>query len=216
MSEDRQIQSMIDFIEREAQEKAEELDQAAQEEYDVEKMRLVEAEKNKIRSQADKNKKQVEIQGRVARANHSKEQRLRVMEERGVILQNLRDLTKKKIMSMVNDGNKYRQLLSDLIKQSMLSIRCDAVVDCRKQDEQIVKKIFSDAESWYHGKTNEKISLSVSRDYLQDDEAWGGVVLHSTDGRITCNNTLAYRTEHCFADQLPTVRFTLLNEDSHF
>ncbi|KAH8615686.1 hypothetical protein ERJ75_000497200 [Trypanosoma vivax] len=56
MTEERQIQSMVDFIEREdkAQEKADELNSAAQEEYDVEKMRLVEAEKVKARAAGEK------------------------------------------------------------------------------------------------------------------------------------------------------------------
>lgn len=213
MSEDRQIQSMIDFIEREAQEKAEELDAAAQEEYDVEKMRLVEAEKAKIRANLEKRKKQAEVERRVTRANHAKAQRLRVMEERATILQQLDELVKKKILALVNDKTKYTQLLLDLIRQSFAAIQADAVVQCRKQDEQLITKALPDLHKWYESRGG-SATLTVSKDFLDDGEAWGGVVLRSRDGRIVCNNTLSYRARHCFAEQTPTVRYYLFNSEA--
>lgn len=212
MNEDKQIQSMIDFIEREAQEKAEELDQAAQEEYDVEKMRLVEAEKAKIRTQTEAKKKQVEIDRRVAQANHAKSQRQRVMEERARLLEDLRAATQKKIVALVNDSTKYRQLLSDLIRQSAAAIQADASVQCRKADEAMVKKALPEAESWLQAQMKKTIKLTVAKDNLNDEESWGGVVLTSADGKIVCNNTLAYRMEHAFKEQLPTVRYQLFND----
>lgn len=111
MSEARQIQSMIDFIEREAQEKAEEVDAAAQQEYDIEKMRLMQAEKSKIRSNLDKRKKQVDIDRRVARANYSKAQRLRLMDARAKVMDELHERTHKGVISFVSDPAKYKPLL---------------------------------------------------------------------------------------------------------
>lgn len=214
MSEDRQIQSMIDFIEREAQEKAEELDAAAQEEYDVEKMRLVEAEKAKIRANLEKKKKQAEVERRVTRANHAKAQRLRVMEERATILEQLNGIIKNKIMSLVGDSTKYRQLLLDLVRQSLAAIQDDAVISCRKQDEAVLSKALKELEQWYLAQTGKTSSLSLSKEYLDDGESWGGVVLRSRDGRIVCNNTLSYRAHHCFAEQTPTVRYFLFNPEA--
>ncbi|KAH8607886.1 putative ATP synthase (E 31 kDa) subunit [Trypanosoma vivax] len=71
MTEERQIQSMIEFIELEGKEKADELNSVAQEEYNVEKMRLVEAEKVKARGTGEKIMK-VDVDRRVARGNFSK------------------------------------------------------------------------------------------------------------------------------------------------
>jgi V-type H+-transporting ATPase subunit E len=212
MSEDKQIQSMIDFIEREAKEKAEELDQSAQEEYDVEKMRLVEAEKNKIRAATENKKKQVEVERRVNRANHTKEQRVRMMEERAGVLAALRDQTQQKIKALVNDQNKYRQLLTDLLRQALMAIQADTVVQCRKKDESLVQKAIKDVEAHYQKTTGKSASVTISKDSLVDEESWGGIILSSTDGRIVCNNTLSYRCDHAFKEQLPTIRFMLFNE----
>jgi V-type H+-transporting ATPase subunit E len=213
-TEDAQIQSMINFIDREAEEKVEEINAAAQEEYDVEKMRLVEAEKAKIRANTEKKKKQVEIERRVQRAGHTKVQRQRVMEERAVILTNLKDLIKKKLLSLVGDQTRYRQLLVDLTRQGLLSIQCDVEAHVRQQDEQVLQKAIPDLQQWYERQTGRPVRVTISKEFLHDEESWGGVLLNSEDGRIVCNNTLSYRAATCFEEQLPTVRYMMFSEEA--
>lgn len=213
MSEERQIQSMIDFIDREAKEKAEELDQAAQEEYDVEKMRLTELEKTKIRANLEKKKKQVEVDRRVARANHSKSQRMRLMEERGVILDSLRDSVKRKLLAIVQDAGKYKNLMSDLMNQSVAAIASDCVIQCRKEDESMVKGLIQQTVAWYKKTSGKDVTITVESADLSSEEAWGGLVFTSADGRLTCNNTLSARFSHCFVEQMPRIRYALLDEN---
>ncbi|CAJ1038148.1 putative ATP synthase [Leishmania braziliensis MHOM/BR/75/M2904] len=214
MSEARQIQSMIDFIEREAQEKVEELEAAAQEEYDVEKMRLVEAEKTKIRVMAEKKLKQVDVDRRVARANYSKLQRMRVIKERVTIVEHLLEQMRQRIVAMVKNPSQYNPMLVSLIRQSLMSIRTDAVIQCRKEDEAEIECEIPMLERWYKEKTGATISIQVNKCYLSTAEAWGGVVVKSTDGRVVCNNTFAYRTKACFNEHLPTVRYYLFNPNA--
>lgn len=212
-AEDRQIQSMIDFIQREAQEKSDELDQAAQEEYDVEKMRLTELEKNKIRANHDKKKKQVEVDRRVARANHSKTQRMRMMEERGAILDTLRDSVKRKLLAIVQDATKYKDLMGDLMNQSVAAVASDCVIKCRKEDEGMVKSLIQPTIAWYKKNSDKDVTITVESADLVSEEAWGGVVFTSADGRITCNNTLSARFSHCFVEQMPRIRYALLDSN---
>jgi V-type H+-transporting ATPase subunit E len=213
MSEARQIQSMIDFIEREAQEKAEELDAAAQEEYDVEKMRLVEAEKAKIRANTEKRRKQVDVNRRVARANYSKMQRLRVMEERAKIMEELHEQTRQKIMAKVGNPSEYKPMLTKLIHQSLLAIQTDTVIQCRQEDAAEVSRQIPELQQWYKQKMGASISIQTNSTFLNSEEAWGGIVAVSKDGRIVCNNTLSYRAKTCFNEQLPTVRYHLFNPE---
>lgn len=56
-----QINRMVQFIKQEAEEKAKEITSAADEEYNIEKMQLVEAEKQKIRKEYERKEGQVEI-----------------------------------------------------------------------------------------------------------------------------------------------------------
>ncbi|CCW65633.1 unnamed protein product [Phytomonas sp. EM1] len=214
MNEFRQIQSMIEFIDREAQEKVDELECAAQEEYDIEKMRLVEGEKLKIRQNLEKKKKQVDVDRRVARANDTKMQRMRVMEERAKIMEVLYNETRKKIEAIVANPSTYRPLLVNLVRQSILAIQTDAVIQCRKEDEVEIHQMLSDLVSWYQTKTGSSISLQISNKYLNTEDAWGGVVVSSVDGRIICGNTLSYRAATSFEEQLPIIRFYLFNPEA--
>ncbi|KAF8085137.1 hypothetical protein N665_0679s0014 [Sinapis alba] len=56
----KQIQQMVRFIRQEAEEKANEISVSAEEEFNIEKLQLVEAEKKKIRQDYEKKEKQAD------------------------------------------------------------------------------------------------------------------------------------------------------------
>lgn len=213
MSEARHIQSMIDFIEREAQEKVEELEAAAQEEYDVEKMRVVETEKAKIRSLTEKRMSQVDIDCRVAKANFSKSQRMRIMTERAKVMEQLHEVTKQDICKKIADPSVYEALMKSLIQQSLLAVQSSASVSCIGEDEPVVKRLLKSVEEWYKTQTQQSIQITISNERLDKEVAWGGVVVKSVDGRIVCDNTLSHRATTCLQEQLPAVRYYLFNSD---
>ena len=61
----QQISQMVAFIHQEAKEKANEIKLKADEEFNIEKLRMVEAEKQKIRAEYERKEKQVEVQKRM-------------------------------------------------------------------------------------------------------------------------------------------------------
>lgn len=61
-AQDAKIKQMINFIESEAQEKANEIKVQANEEFAIEKQNLVEAAKRKIRDEYEKKEKLVEVE----------------------------------------------------------------------------------------------------------------------------------------------------------
>ena len=60
---------MIKFIQQEASEKAQEIKLKADEEFNIEKLRMVEGEKQKIRAEYERKEKNVEVQKRIAQSN---------------------------------------------------------------------------------------------------------------------------------------------------
>lgn len=57
-----QLERMVQFIKKEAEEKAQEIRDKANEEFSIEKQRLVQAEKLKILKEYERKEKQVEVQ----------------------------------------------------------------------------------------------------------------------------------------------------------
>ena len=59
------LSQMVQFIHQEAKEKAAEIKLKTDEEFNIEKLRMVEAEKTKIRAEYERKEKQVEVQRRM-------------------------------------------------------------------------------------------------------------------------------------------------------
>ena len=65
----RAFSQMVQFIHQEAKEKAMEIKLKADEEFNIEKLRMVEGEKQKIRAEYERKEKNVEVQKRIAQSN---------------------------------------------------------------------------------------------------------------------------------------------------
>jgi hypothetical protein len=65
----KQIKHMMAFIEQEASEKAEEIDAKAEEEFNIEKGRLVQQQRLKIMEFYERKEKQVELQKKIQSSN---------------------------------------------------------------------------------------------------------------------------------------------------
>ena len=73
---------MIKFIQQEASEKAQEIKLKADEEYNIQKLRAVEDEKQKIRGDYERKEKQVEVQKRIAQSNEVRLGRMKTLKAR--------------------------------------------------------------------------------------------------------------------------------------
>ena len=217
MQEDKQVQGMVDFIERDAHEKARELEEEATAQYNSEKANYVEVEKKKVLAQFEKNKKQVEVGRRVAAAGDNQQQRMRVLDERRELLDQLRERVKAKITAIIRDPPKYSALLEKLLKQAAVDVRADAQVIVRQQDVAVVTKLLKSAEDEVFKRANVRVKLTVDTStYLNDEQSWGGVTLLGFNKQITCENTLARRALHVFDEQLPTIRYQMFHDAAKF
>merc|ERR1719291_1266371 len=83
----QQITQMVQFIHQEASEKAQEIKLKAEEEFNIEKLRMVEAEKQKIRAEYERKEKQVEVQKRIEQSNTVRLGRLEKLKKQDVEMQ---------------------------------------------------------------------------------------------------------------------------------
>ena len=73
---------MMAFIEQEANEKAEEIDAKAEEEFNIEKGRLVQQQRVKIMEFYERKEKHIELQKKIEMSNLQNKARLRVLKAR--------------------------------------------------------------------------------------------------------------------------------------
>uniref|UniRef100_M4F2F0 Uncharacterized protein n=1 Tax=Brassica campestris TaxID=3711 RepID=M4F2F0_BRACM len=206
-----QIQQMVRFIRQEAEEKANEISVSAEEEFNIEKLQLVEAEKKKIRQDYEKKEKQADVRKKIDYSMQLNSSRIKVLQAQDDIVNAMKDQAAKDLLNVSGDEDAYKQLLKDLIVQCLLRLKEPSVLlRCREEDLGFVESILEDAKEEYAGRTPPSsfplllllVILMVST----------GVVLASRDGKIVCENTLDARLDVAFRMKLPVIRRSLFGQ----
>jgi len=221
----KQLGQMVAFIKSEAEEKANEIMSKAQEEFSIEKARIVQAEKRKIMQDFERKEKQVEIQKKIAASNELNQSRLKILKARDDSVQGVIGEAHAKLRNLSQNPEQYKKLLKDLIVQGLLKLsEAEVQVRTRKSDQGLVRDILNDALREYQTKSGRTCKLTLDSQYFLppgSDEAKsgevtcsGGIVLSIADGRIVCSNTLDARLALAFEQQLPEVRTTLFGRSA--
>lgn len=222
----KQIQQMVRFIRQEAEEKANEIAVSAEEEFNIEKLQLVEAEKKKIRQEYERKEKQVEIRKKIEYSMQLNASRIKVLQAQDDVVNSMKEAAAKDLLNVSHHHHHhvYRHLLKDLIVQSLLRLKEPSVLlRCRKEDLHLVEHVLDSAAQEYADKANvhppeiivdKQVYLPPAPSHHNTHEPYcsGGVVLASRDGKIVCENTLDARLDVVFRKKLPEIRKQLFGQ----
>ncbi|CAA6654577.1 unnamed protein product [Spirodela intermedia] len=218
----RQIQQMVQFIRQEAEEKANEISVSAEEEFNIEKLQLVEAEKRKIRQEYERKEKQVEVRRKIEYSMQLNASRLKVLQAQDDLVSSMKDAACKELLRISADSVAYTTLLKDLVVQALLRLKEPTLLlRCREADLPLVGSILDAAKQEYAAKAgvhtpqvtiDEQVFLPPPPSHHGAHGLFcsGGVVLASQDGKIVCENTLDSRLELVFRQKLPEIRKQLV------
>eukprot|EP01025_Chloroclados_australasicus_P029211 TRINITY_DN290_c0_g1_i1.p2 TRINITY_DN290_c0_g1~~TRINITY_DN290_c0_g1_i1.p2 ORF type:complete len:228 (+),score=43.85 TRINITY_DN290_c0_g1_i1:133-816(+) len=218
----KQIEQMVRFIKQEAEEKANEINVSAEEEFNLEKLQMLEKEKQKIKSDYERREAQIEVQRKIQFSKKLNGQRLEVLKARQAALKGIQKEVKAKLMDMTKNSATYKALIVDLLVQAMQRMGDKKqLVRCRQVDQSMVQGCLSQALTKYKqefGGSAPELTLDTNKflppapQDLDDEETpscIGGIAVTSLDGRIVCSNTLDDRLEISYSQNLPTVRALL-------
>ncbi|AES93994.1 putative H(+)-transporting two-sector ATPase [Medicago truncatula] len=220
----KQIQQMVRFIRQEAEEKANEISVSAEEEFNIEKLQLVEADKKKIRQEYERKEKQVDVRKKIEYSMQLNASRLKVLQAQDDVVNKMKESAAKELLNVSRDHHVYKNLLKDLVIQSLLRLKEPSVLlRCRKEDLNLVEDVLDSAAKEYAEKANVHVpEIVVDKDvYLppapshhnpHDLHCSGGVVLASHDGKIVFENTLDARLDVVFRNKLPHIRKQLFGQ----
>lgn len=113
---------MMAFIEQEANEKAEEIDAKAEEEFNIEKGRLVQQQRLKIMEYYEKKEKQVELQKKIQSSNMLNQARLKVLKVREDHVRSVLDDARKRLGEITRDSTRYSEVVHTLIVQGLYQV----------------------------------------------------------------------------------------------
>ncbi|KAG6918103.1 hypothetical protein DXG01_016556 [Tephrocybe rancida] len=209
--------TLVLFIKQEALEKAREIQVKADEEFAIEKAKLVKQEQQAIDSQYEKKRKGAEVAQKIAQSTLTNKSRLKLLHRREEHLQELFSTSRAAVVQLAKDEGRYVQFLEGVIVQGFLQILEPSVtVHARPQDVEIVKQAAASAQTAFLEISGREIEHDVEGT-LADDAA-GGIKLVSGSRRITLDNTLDERLRLLEDRMLPEIRKDLFgaNENRKF
>mmetsp|Transcript_30338 Transcript_30338/g.58312 ORF Transcript_30338/g.58312 Transcript_30338/m.58312 type:complete len:224 (+) Transcript_30338:87-758(+) len=211
----RQIGQMVEFIKQEANEKANEIRVAADEEFNIQKLSLVEAEKVKIRKEYERKDGQVEIKKRIEYSTQLNEARLRLLQARDDLVSDTLKAAGSKLTEVSKDAKAYKKLLVNLTMQGILKLQSSKVtVRCRAADKSVCQSALDELKSNWEKLVPTMPCPTMSLDSTthlppgsgDGKTCAGGVLVIAENGTITCNNTLDARLATTFSANLPMIR----------
>ncbi|KAL6575733.1 hypothetical protein OROHE_000714 [Orobanche hederae] len=220
----RQIQQMVRFIRQEAEEKANEISVSAEEEFNIEKLQLLEAEKKKIRNEYERKDKQIQVRKKIEYSMQLNASRIKVLQAQDDLVNSMKEAASKELLTVIHHHQNYEHLLKGLIVQSLLRLKEPSVLlRCRKEDLHFVESVLHSAKEEYAHKAKvQPPEIIVDHIHLPPAPSHhhnahgpfcsGGVVLASRDGKIVFENTLDARLDVVFRKKLPEIRKSLFGQ----
>ncbi|KAL9939042.1 hypothetical protein V8E36_001855 [Tilletia maclaganii] len=207
-----EMKKMVSFIKQEAMEKAREIQIKADEEFAIEKAKIVRQEAINIDASYEKKFKQAEVAQKIAQSNATNKSRLSVLQARESKLQELFTAARDGLADITKDASKYEKLLSGLILQGLLQLmESEVEVTVREQDVEVAKKAAESAASAYKEKSGLSTSVEVKSGLAKNSS--GGVQLAGFGGKIKVNNTLEERLRLMEERMLPEIRMDLYGKN---
>lgn len=157
-----ELKKMTAFIKQEALEKATEIRLKADEEFAIEKSKLVRSETAAIDSAYEKKFKQASMSQQITKSTLSNKTRLRILAARQELLDKLFEDSRGKLGAATKDKKKYQEICKNLILEGLYALNEPKVsVKARKADYATVKKAIEDAEKEYKEKTDKECTVEI-------------------------------------------------------
>jgi len=154
---------MTAFIKQEAMEKGREIELKANEEFAIEKSKLVRQETSSIDSQYEKKFKTARMSQQITQSTVANKTRLKVLSARQELLDGIFEQAQKKLGEATKDKGKYTEILKNLMLEGFYALNESKLqVRGRKQDYEVIKKAIEEAQKEYKEKMKKEVAASIN------------------------------------------------------
>lgn len=156
---------MTAFIRQEASEKAREIEIKADEEFAIEKSKLVRQETDSIDTTYEKKFKQATMSQQITRSTVANKTRLKVLAARQQLLDDIFEEARQKLAEGAKDSSKYATALKGLVLEGMYAMNePKLVLRAREADFDAVKKASEEAAEEYKENVGKDTEATVDEE----------------------------------------------------
>ncbi|PHH88846.1 hypothetical protein CDD83_6972 [Cordyceps sp. RAO-2017] len=211
---DNELRKMTAFIKQEAMEKAREIEIKANEEFEIEKSKLVRQETDAIDNQYGKKFKQATMSQQITRSTVANKTRLKVLGARQELLDSIFESAEKQLSDGAKDKGKYQKILKGLILEGLYAMNDQhLLLRARKKDFDVMRKASDEAVKEYKKEVGKDVETKLDEENPLPEGSSGGVVIVGGKGKIEVNNTFEARLELLKESAAPAVRESLFGKN---
>uniref|UniRef100_A0AAX7U256 ATPase H+ transporting V1 subunit E1a n=1 Tax=Astatotilapia calliptera TaxID=8154 RepID=A0AAX7U256_ASTCA len=182
----------------------------AEEEFNIEKGRLVQTQRLKIMEYYEKKEKQIEQHKKIQRSNMMNQARLKVLKARDDMITDLLNEARRRLAEIAKDPAKYSSLLEGLVLQGFYRLLEPKVtIRCRPQDVEFVQAAVNKNIPIYKEAVKSNITVKIDKERFLPAQICGGIEVYNENGKIKVSNTLESRLELIAQQMMPEVRMNL-------
>jgi len=203
----KQIEHMIAFIKNESQEKVEEIYAKADEEFQIEKGRLVNQQRVKIIDHYTRKEKQLEQQKRLQQSKFINDGRLKVLKARESHISAVSQTSQGQLSKISQNAALYEDMLQKLMVQATFQLlESNAFVICRQSDAKVIENLLVNVQNAYKDATAKDLNIKLHPNKSLPATSAGGIDLCNANESITISNTLEARLALITRQKLPEIR----------
>ncbi len=156
---------MTAFIKQEAMEKGREIEIKADEEFAIEKSKLVRQETQAIDTTYEKKFKQAQMSQQITRSTVANKTRLKVLSARQELLDTIFERAGQKLGEATRDKKRYQGILKNMMLEGFYALNEPKLqVRGRKQDFEVIKKAIVEAKEEYKGNLGKEVQVTVDEE----------------------------------------------------
>ncbi|XP_030628510.1 V-type proton ATPase subunit E 1 isoform X2 [Chanos chanos] len=188
----------------------------AEEEFNIEKGRLVQTQRLKIMEYYEKKEKQIEQQKKIQMSNLMNQARLKVLKARDDMIADLLNEARQRLANVAKDPARYTALMDGLILQGFYQLLEPKVtIRCRKQDLAMVQASVQKNIPIYKAAAKCNIEVHIDQDNFLSPDISGGIEIYNADGKIKVSNTLESRLDLMAQQMMPEIRVALFGANQN-
>lgn len=162
----QELRKMTAFIKQEAHEKAREIEIKANEEFSIEKSKLVRQETDAIDAAYAKKFKQASLSQQITRSTVANKTRLKVLGARQELLDDIFNAARDRLAAEGSqDQAKYKVVLTNLLLEGLYALgEADVQARARPKDYGLLKGAIEDAQKQYKEKMGKETKVSIDEE----------------------------------------------------
>ncbi|TNN85078.1 V-type proton ATPase subunit E 1 [Liparis tanakae] len=181
-----------------------------EEEFNIEKGRLVQTQRVKLMQYYEKKDKQIEQQKKIQMSNLTNQARLKVLKDRDDMITDLLNEARQRLGEIAKEPASYSALLEGLVLQGFyLLLEPKVTIRCRQKDVEMVQAAVNKNIPIYKEAVKSNIVVHIDQERFLPSAICGGIEVYNDNRKIKVSNTLENRLELMAQQMMPEIRMNL-------